>query len=141
MGTLFRLHRFNLLPHFALQTSSVRHHRTSLRSWKNSRRDNCSLHDKKILLGLVYIFVSFPAFTSAVLLIFSISVSVMQWKQQFMQWSNVTDRQIAVFTADQKEKVSSPYFQNIFFLGLIDELVCRREWNCSFNLFNGGQYT
>ncbi|KAF8909404.1 DNA helicase [Gymnopilus junonius] len=32
------------------------------------------------------------------------SVSVMQWKQQFMQWSNVTDRQIAVFTADQKEK-------------------------------------
>lgn len=39
-------------------------------------------------------------------------VSVMQWKQQFMQWSNVTDRQIAVFTADQKEKVRgtlSPY--------------------------------
>ncbi|KAF8624516.1 hypothetical protein AX15_005828 [Amanita polypyramis BW_CC] len=32
------------------------------------------------------------------------SVSVMQWKQQFMQWSNVTDRQIAIFTADQKEK-------------------------------------
>ena len=29
----------------------------------------------------------------------------MQWRQQFMQWSNVTDRQIAVFTADQKEKV------------------------------------
>jgi hypothetical protein len=29
----------------------------------------------------------------------------MQWKQQFMQWSNITDRQIAVFTADQKEKV------------------------------------
>ena len=33
------------------------------------------------------------------------SVSVMQWKQQFMQWSNVTDRQIAIFTADQKERV------------------------------------
>ncbi|RPD61177.1 DNA helicase [Lentinus tigrinus ALCF2SS1-7] len=32
------------------------------------------------------------------------SVSVMQWRQQFMQWSNVTDKQIAVFTADQKEK-------------------------------------
>ncbi|KAF8442411.1 P-loop containing nucleoside triphosphate hydrolase protein [Boletus edulis BED1] len=32
------------------------------------------------------------------------SVSVMQWKQQFMQWSNVTDRQIAIFTADQKER-------------------------------------
>jgi|SRR5882762_7058760 hypothetical protein len=35
------------------------------------------------------------------------SVSVAQWKSQFMQWSNVTDRQIAVFTADQKEKVTS----------------------------------
>lgn len=34
------------------------------------------------------------------------SVSVMQWRQQFMMWSNVTDRQIAVFTADQKEKFS-----------------------------------
>ena len=33
------------------------------------------------------------------------SVSVMQWKQQFLQWSNVTDKQIAVFTADQKERV------------------------------------
>ncbi|EJD02536.1 DNA repair helicase rad25 [Fomitiporia mediterranea MF3/22] len=32
------------------------------------------------------------------------SVSVMQWKQQFMQWSNVTEKQIAVFTADQKER-------------------------------------
>ncbi|EGO24659.1 hypothetical protein SERLADRAFT_438280 [Serpula lacrymans var. lacrymans S7.9] len=32
------------------------------------------------------------------------SVSVMQWKQQFMQWSNVTDRQIAVFTAESKER-------------------------------------
>ncbi|KAG6899092.1 hypothetical protein C0993_000996, partial [Termitomyces sp. T159_Od127] len=32
------------------------------------------------------------------------SVSVMQWKSQFLLWSNVTDRQIAVFTADQKEK-------------------------------------
>ena len=29
----------------------------------------------------------------------------MQWRQQFIQWSNVTDKQIAVFTADQKEKV------------------------------------
>ncbi|KAH8831522.1 DNA helicase [Flagelloscypha sp. PMI_526] len=32
------------------------------------------------------------------------SVSVMQWRSQFMQWSNVTERQIAIFTADQKEK-------------------------------------
>ncbi|KAH7106284.1 DNA repair helicase rad25 [Auriculariales sp. MPI-PUGE-AT-0066] len=35
------------------------------------------------------------------------SVSVMQWKQQFLQWSNVTDKQIAVFTADQKERFQS----------------------------------
>ncbi|KAF7795953.1 hypothetical protein EIP86_007122 [Pleurotus ostreatoroseus] len=35
---------------------------------------------------------------------FGNGVSVMQWRQQFMQWSNITDRQIAVFTADQKEK-------------------------------------
>ncbi|KAJ3787845.1 DNA helicase [Lentinula aff. detonsa] len=32
------------------------------------------------------------------------SVSVYQWRAQFLQWSNITDRQIAVFTADQKEK-------------------------------------
>ncbi|QRW06602.1 DNA excision repair protein ERCC-3 [Ceratobasidium sp. AG-Ba] len=31
-------------------------------------------------------------------------VSVMQWKREFMQWSNITDKQISVFTADQKEK-------------------------------------
>ncbi|KZV97447.1 DNA helicase [Exidia glandulosa HHB12029] len=35
------------------------------------------------------------------------SVSVHQWKQQFMMWSNVTDKQIAVFTSDNKEKFSS----------------------------------
>ncbi|KAL5511049.1 SSL2 [Sanghuangporus vaninii] len=32
------------------------------------------------------------------------SVSVMQWKQQFLQWSNATEKQVAIFTADQKEK-------------------------------------
>lgn len=37
-------------------------------------------------------------------------VSVMQWKQQFLQWSNIQDRQIAVFTAEQKEKVRSHSF-------------------------------
>ena len=34
------------------------------------------------------------------------AVSVMQWKQQFLQWSNIRENQIAVFTSDQKEKVS-----------------------------------
>jgi hypothetical protein len=33
------------------------------------------------------------------------SVSVMQWKQQFLQWSNIQEKQISVFTADEKEKV------------------------------------
>lgn len=35
----------------------------------------------------------------------------MQWRQQFIQWSNITDKQIAVFTADQKEKVRSSSIQ------------------------------
>lgn len=34
------------------------------------------------------------------------SVSVMQWRQQFLQWSNVQDSQISVFTADEKQKFS-----------------------------------
>ena len=33
-------------------------------------------------------------------------VSVMQWKQQFLQWSSIKENQIAVFTSDCKEKVS-----------------------------------
>ena len=40
----------------------------------------------------------------SVLVLCTSSVSVMQWKQQFMQWSNTNDSQISVFTADQKEK-------------------------------------
>eukprot|EP00835_Amoeboradix_gromovi_P001183 NODE_49_length_27162_cov_0.380039.p3 type:complete len:674 gc:universal NODE_49_length_27162_cov_0.380039:10476-12497(+) len=35
------------------------------------------------------------------------SVSVNQWKQQFMHWSNVTDNQVAAFTADNKEYFST----------------------------------
>ncbi|CAB4386763.1 DNA repair helicase rad25 [Rhizophagus irregularis] len=34
------------------------------------------------------------------------AVSVMQWKQQFMTWSNIKESQIAVFTSDMKEKFS-----------------------------------
>ncbi|KAI8321996.1 DNA repair helicase rad25 [Martensiomyces pterosporus] len=34
------------------------------------------------------------------------SVSVMQWKQQFLQWSTIREDQIAVFTSDQKERFS-----------------------------------
>ncbi|KAF9581005.1 DNA repair helicase RAD25 [Lunasporangiospora selenospora] len=32
------------------------------------------------------------------------SVSVLQWKQQFLLWSNIKPHQIALFTSDQKEK-------------------------------------
>ncbi|BGP12702.1 DNA repair helicase RAD25 [Rhodosporidiobolus nylandii] len=32
------------------------------------------------------------------------SVSVMQWRQQFLQWSTIKESAISVFTADQKEK-------------------------------------
>ncbi|KAG8934768.1 transcription factor TFIIH complex ERCC-3 subunit [Tulasnella sp. 417] len=31
-------------------------------------------------------------------------VSVLQWRQQFLQWSNIHESKICVFTADQKEK-------------------------------------
>lgn len=34
------------------------------------------------------------------------SVSVMQWRQQFLQWSNVPESQVSVFTADEKQKFS-----------------------------------
>jgi hypothetical protein len=42
------------------------------------------------------------------------SVSVMQWRQQFMMWSNVANHQISVFTADQKEKVCAAATNRIF---------------------------
>ncbi|KAA1117037.1 DNA repair helicase RAD25 [Puccinia graminis f. sp. tritici] len=40
----------------------------------------------------------------SVLCLCTSGVSVMQWRQQFLMWSNIQDRQISVFTADQKEK-------------------------------------
>ncbi|KAJ1981857.1 DNA repair helicase RAD25 [Dimargaris verticillata] len=42
----------------------------------------------------------------SVLCLCTSSVSVMQWKQQFLQWSNIPERQVAVFTSDQKERFS-----------------------------------
>jgi DNA excision repair protein ERCC-3 len=36
------------------------------------------------------------------------SVSVMQWRQQFLQWSNIKPESIAVFTADSKERFKGP---------------------------------
>ncbi|KAG0146359.1 hypothetical protein CROQUDRAFT_702780 [Cronartium quercuum f. sp. fusiforme G11] len=40
----------------------------------------------------------------SVLCLCTSGVSVMQWRQQFLMWSNIQDRQISVFTAEQKEK-------------------------------------
>ncbi|KAJ1975974.1 DNA repair helicase RAD25 [Dimargaris cristalligena] len=40
----------------------------------------------------------------SVLCLCTSSVSVMQWKQQFLHWSNLPERQVAVFTSDQKER-------------------------------------
>ncbi|EMR10265.1 hypothetical protein PNEG_01530 [Pneumocystis murina B123] len=40
----------------------------------------------------------------SVLVLCTSSVSVMQWRQQFLQWSNIKNEDIAVFTSDNKEK-------------------------------------
>ncbi|KTW32648.1 TFIIH/NER complex ATPase/helicase subunit SSL2 [Pneumocystis jirovecii RU7] len=40
----------------------------------------------------------------SVLVLCTSSVSVIQWKQQFLQWSNIKSDDIAVFTSDNKEK-------------------------------------
>lgn len=63
-------------------------------------------------------------------------VSVMQWKQQFLQWSTINEKQISVFTADQKEKVP---FISFDYDDEADKvlLVHWRCWNCSINLFYG----
>ncbi|PVV00104.1 hypothetical protein BB559_000116 [Furculomyces boomerangus] len=42
----------------------------------------------------------------SVLCLCTSAVSVMQWKQQFLQWSTIKEHQIAVFTSDQKERFS-----------------------------------
>ncbi|KAG4301974.1 hypothetical protein PCK1_001950 [Pneumocystis canis] len=40
----------------------------------------------------------------SVLVLCTSSVSVMQWRQQFLQWSNIKNEDIAVFTSENKEK-------------------------------------
>ncbi len=64
------------------------------------------MHHQKELLGAVH-FIVRSSFHNAVGVthISICSVSVMQWRQQFLQWSNINDKQIALFTADHKEKV------------------------------------
>ena len=56
-----------------------------------------------------------------------------------MKWSNVTDRQIAVFTADQKEKAHMIIIS-------VDpssdgcDAVRWRQWYRRVNILNGGKY-
>jgi DNA excision repair protein ERCC-3 len=69
------------------------------------------------------------------------SVSVMQWKKEFMKWSNVTDKQIAVFTADQKEKVNDLNLVNQNGGELLTNLTVRwRVRNRDFNLLHGREH-
>ena len=63
------------------------------------------MYDQEIVFGSLHIFVCLLLYRTIILMLTLRSVSVMQWKQQFMMWSNITEKQIAVFTADQKEKV------------------------------------
>lgn len=65
----------------------------------------------------------------------------MQWRQQFLQWSNIQEKQIAIFTSEQKEKV--PFFkattrQNII-INRCCYLVFWCGWYCHFKLFNGSK--
>ena len=63
----------------------------------------------------------------------------MQWKKEFMKWSNITDKQIAVFTADQKEKVSRDA-ASVEMLVADGVAVCWREWYRRVDVFNGCQH-
>lgn len=59
-----------------------------------------------------------------------------------MQWSNVTDRQIAVFTADQKERVSLD--RDLCLSSESDDkdfcVVRWREWYRRIDVFHGREY-
>lgn len=59
-----------------------------------------------------------------------------------MQWSNVTDRQIAVFTADQKERVSLGYDLCLSLESDDKDLrvVRWREWYRRIDVFYGGKH-
>ena len=104
-----------------MQSRPVRDYCSSVWCREDTRWNNRSLHDQEVLPGAVHIFVGIsPSLSRPLSLgrchrltiafclcsLSAFRVSVMQWRQQFMQWSNITDKQIAVFTADQKEKVS-----------------------------------
>ena len=59
------------------------------------------MHNQKKHLSSVHLSVSvFKKFID-------VSVSVAQWKQQFLQFSNISERQICAFTQGEKEMVSN----------------------------------
>lgn len=64
----------------------------------------------------------------------------MQWKQQFLQWSNIKENQIAVFTSDCKEKVKIQFIQICGSrYSLLAKLVLWKFRHCDINLFHGCQ--
>jgi hypothetical protein len=65
----------------------------------------------------------------------------MQWRQQFMQWSNVTDRQIAVFTADQKEKVRRGGYRGVIELTRVSHEVRGRKRCRCLHVFDGCEHS
>jgi hypothetical protein len=96
--------------HF-LQSCTFWNYCVTLWCWKNISWHHCRLYYQEKLFSPLYIFVSthLPTISICYSIMYSFkkySVSVMQWKQQFLQWSNIKENQIAVFTSDQKERFS-----------------------------------
>ena len=85
---------------------SLWNHRAALWCRKDVGRNHCRMYHQEELLGFMYIFVSRHLLLSWMSADWNDRVSVMQWRQQFMMWSNVTSQQISVFTAEHKEKVA-----------------------------------
>ena len=78
------------------------------------------------------------------------SVSVMQWRQQFLQWSTIKESAISVFTADQKEKVRCGGGLNLWASALQILIACYlvllplrtvlwRRRHRRFDVFDGGE--
>lgn len=80
--------------------SKIRHHCLALWSGKNPCGNHCRVHDQEKHAGALYLSVS------ALRRHFNVSVSVAQWKQQFLQFSNISERQICAFTQGEKEMVT-----------------------------------
>lgn len=93
----------------AIQSCTFRDYCLALWGRKDIGRHHCRVYHQEIVSRALHVLVCAfylgPFWPVGLCVPLYSSVSVMQWRQQFIQWSNITDRQIAVFTADQKEKV------------------------------------